>query len=101
MKSRKIGFFEVEDRFRKLVVELERRPMNEKLALEKVGELPFVLRLCISQMKAGDAAHYPEKSKHLTILQDASEAFTYKMNTCTIEEVKVQVNKAYLAFGVQ
>ena len=101
MKSRKIGFFEVEDRIRKVVIELERWPMDEKLALEKAGELPFVLGLCISQMKAGDSAHYPGKSKHLTILQNAAEAITYKMNTCTIEEVKVQVNKAYMAFGVQ
>ncbi len=101
MKTRKIGFFEVEDRIRQVVIELERWPMDEKLVLEKAGELSFVLRLCISQMKAVGAARYPGKSKHLTILQDASEAMTYKMNTCTIEEVKVQVNKAYLAFGVQ
>ena len=43
---------------------------------------------------------YPEKDKHLNILQSASEAITHKINTCTIEEATIQVNKAYMAFGV-
>ena len=101
MKARIIGFCEIENRIREVVVELERRPMDEKLVLEKAGELSFLLSLCIGQMKAADAAQYPEKNKHLNILQNASEAITYKMNTCTIEEAKAQVSKAYKAFGVQ
>ena len=101
MKARKISFGEVEDRIREIVLELERRPMDEKLVLQKAGELSFILGLCISQMKAIDASPYPEKNKHLKILQTASEAITYKRNTCTIEEAKAQVSKAYKAFGVQ
>ena len=65
MKARKVGFLEIENRFRELVIEIERRPMDEKLVLEKAGELSFLLNLCIGQMKAADAAQYPEKNKHL------------------------------------
>lgn len=101
MKARKVGFLEIKNSFREVVVEIERRPIDEKLVLEKAGELSFLLNLCISQMKAADAAQYPGKNKHLNILQSASEAITYKMNTCTIEEAKHQVRKAYKAFGVQ
>ena len=100
MKIRVISFSEVEDRIRDVVIELERKPMDEDLVIKKAGELPFILRLCLSQMNAGDAADYKEKSKHLEILQSASNAITYKMNTCTIEEAIVQVNKAFMAFGV-
>lgn len=57
MKSRIIAFSEVEERIRDAVVELERRPMDEKLVIEKAVELSFVLGVCISQMKAGDSAH--------------------------------------------
>ena len=99
MKTRVVSFFEVEKIFRDLVVELGRRPMDEKLVLEKAEALPFVLRLCISQMNASDSASYPEKSKHLNILNTASEAVTYKMNTRSLVEVIAQVNKAYMAFG--
>ena len=75
--------------------------MDEKLVIEKAVELAFVLRVCITQIKAGNSVHYPGKSKHLEILKNAAEAITYKLNACTIEEAKVQVNKAYMAFGVQ
>ena len=51
-------------------------------------------------MKASNAASYPEKDKHLSILQSAADAITYKINTCTIKEATTQVNKAYMAFGV-
>ena len=101
MKSRVITFSEVEERIRDAVVELERRPMVEKLVIEKAVELLFALGVCIRQMMAGDSAHYPGKSEHLVILKNAAEAITYKLNACTIEEAKVQVNKAYMAFGVQ
>jgi hypothetical protein len=101
MKAGKIGFYEIENRIREVIIELERRPMDEKLVLEKAGELSFLLSLCIGQMKAVDAAQYPEKKKHLSILQSASEAITYKINTCTVEDAKAQLSKAYKAFGVQ
>jgi len=101
MKARIISFGEVEDRIREIVLELERRPIDEKLVLQRAAELSVILGLCISQMKAIDASSYPEKNNHLKILQAASEAITYKINTCTIEEAEVQVNKAYRVFGAQ
>ena len=101
MKTRIISFFEVENRVRDLVVELDRSPMDEQLVLEKAAALPIVLRLCIGQMKAIDSASYPEKSKHLNILNTASKSIAYKMNTCTTDEVRVQVTNAYMAFGAQ
>ena len=100
MKTRIISFSEVENRVRNLVAEFHRRPLGEKLVLKKGAALPVILRLCISQMKAGDSVSYPEKSKHLKILNTASESITYKTNTCTAEEVRIQVNNAYMAFGV-
>lgn len=101
MKTRIISFSEVENIVRDLVAESHHRPLDEKLILEKGAVLPVVLRLCISQMKASDSASYPEKSQHLKILNAASESITYKTNTCTAEEVRIQVNNAYMAFGVQ
>ena len=100
MKARVIEFLEVKDKFREVISELDRRPMNEELVVRKAGELLFLLGVCLSQMKASNAASYPEKDKHLSILQSASDAITYKINTCTIEEATTQVNGAYMAFGV-
>jgi len=79
MKARIISFFEVKDKIREVVTELDRRPLNEKLVLKMAGELLFLLGICLSQMKAADAASYPEKDTHLSILQSASEAITYKI----------------------
>ena len=101
MKARIIDFYEVEASFREVVIELARRPMDKGLILDKAGQLSFLLRLCICQMKATDAAHYPGKDEHLKILKTASGEITYGMNTCTIEEADSQINKAYKAFGVQ
>jgi hypothetical protein len=100
MKVRIISFLEVKDKIREVVTELDRRSLNEELVLKMAGELLFLLGVCLSQMKAVDAAPYPGKDKHLSILQSASEALTCKINTCTIEEATIQVNKAYVAFGV-
>jgi hypothetical protein len=100
MKARIISFSEVENKIREVVTELDRRPLNEELVLKMAGELIFLLGICLSQMKAFDAASYPGKDKHLSILQSASEVLTYKINTCTIEQATIQVKKAYMAFGV-
>jgi hypothetical protein len=100
LKARIISFLEVKDKFTEVITDLDRRPMNEELVVRKAGELLFLLGVCLSQMKASNAASYPEKNKHLSILQSAADAITYKINTCTIEEAKTQVNKAYMAFGV-
>ena len=101
MKARVIGYSEVKERFKELLTELERRPLDEECVVEKGGLLLFALGVCISQMKAPNSTSYPEKSKHLAILEKASAAITYKINTCTVEEVAKQVNAAYQAFGVQ
>ena len=100
MKARIIGFLEVKDKFKEVITDLDRRPMDEDLVVKKAGELLFLLGVCLSQMKASNATSYPEKDKHLSILQSASDAITYKINACTIEEATTQVNKAYMAFGV-
>jgi len=100
LKGRLIGFWEVKDKFKEVTIDLDRRPMDEELVVKKAGELLFLLGVCLNQMKASNAASYPEKDKHLSILQSASEAITYKINTCTIEEVTNQVNQAYMAFEV-
>ena len=99
MKARIISFFEVKEKIREVVIELDRRPMNEELVLKMTGELLFLVGICLNQMKAVDSASYPEKDEHLSILQSASETLRYKMNNCTIEEATIQINKAYLAFG--
>ena len=101
MKIRVISFFEVEDKIKEVILELDRRPMDEGLVLTKAGELRFLLGVCLSQMSAVNSADYPEKSKHKKILQSASEDITYKLNSCTIEEATVQVKNAYMAFGEQ
>ena len=100
MAARIIDFFEVKDKFKKVITDLDRRPVNEELVVKEAGELLFLLKVCLSQMNASNSASYPEKDKHLSILQSASDAITYKINSCTTEEAATQVNKAYMAFGV-
>jgi hypothetical protein len=100
MAARIIDFFEVKDKFEEVIADLDHRPVNEELVVKKAGELLFLLKVCLSQMSASNAPPYPEKDKHLSILQSASDAITYKINSCTTEEATTQVNKAYMAFGV-
>ena len=100
MTTRIIDFFEVKDKFKEVITDLDRRPVNEELVEKKAVERLFLLRVCLSQMNASNAASYPEKEKHLSILKSASNSTTYKINSCTTEEATTQVNKAYMAFGV-
>ena len=101
MKGRVISFYEIEERMRNLTLELENNPIDEDSILEKGEVLPFMLRLCISQIQAANSKNYPDKNRHYEILQRASESITYKMNDCTICEIQSQVNEAFRAFGVQ
>ncbi len=101
MKARVLSYYDIEERFKEILTELERRPLDEEHIVEKGGELLLVLGVCISQLKAPDSTSYPEKSKHLATLETATAAITYKINTCTVEEVAEQVSAAYRAFGVQ
>ena len=100
MKSRVISFFEVEERVRDLVVELENKPVDADSIIEKGKVLPFMINLCISQMQAINSNSYPDKDKHHDMLQQASKVIKYKMNTCTYHEIKDQVNTAHRIFGV-
>lgn len=100
MKARALSYDEIEKKFGQILTELNKNPLDEKAVIEVGSELPFLLDLCISQMKAPDACTYPEKSRHLANLEKASAAVTYKINTCTVEEINEQVNAAYRALGM-
>jgi hypothetical protein len=101
VKAIVLTYYDIEERFREILTKLECRPLDEESIVEKGGELLFALGVCISQMKAPNSTAYPEKGRHLAILEKASAAITYKINTCTVEEVAKQVNAGYPAFGVQ
>ncbi len=101
MKARVISYHEVEEMFQQVLKNLGNDPLEEEAVIKTGSELIFLLRLCISQMKATNAVSYPEKSVHLAILENASSAITYKMNSCTVEQIANQVNTAYRYFGVQ
>lgn len=101
MKARIISYSEIEEVFQEILMALEQNPLDEQYILDKGAQLTFALAICLSQMKSADSAHYPEKNVHLAILEQANRTITYKINTCTIEEVSRQVTSAYRAFGVQ
>lgn len=101
VKARLIGFSEIVERFREILSELERHPLNEKLIVEKGSQLAFVLELCVSQMKATRSTVNAERRAQLAILEVAKRNITYKMNTCTVDEISKQVTLAYKAFGIQ
>lgn len=101
VKARIIAYSEIEDRFREMVSVLQRDPLDEGFVLEKGTQLAFALGLCLSQMNAQSSESYPEKSAHLERLKAARAAITFKLNTCTIEEVSSQITAAYRAFAVQ
>ena len=69
--------------------------MNEEWILDKGVQLAFALDICVGQMKASQSTFDPEKRAHLAILEEAKGAITYKINTCTVEEISNQVTAAY------
>ena len=101
MKARVLSFFEIEEQFKKLIVKFENEPLDEKLIIEEGNLLLFATGLCISQMKAADSKNYPDKAKHLKILDVALSVITFKLNTSSIDEVVDQINNAYKSFGIQ
>ena len=101
VKAKVLSYSEIEETFKELLLELERHPLDEESIVEKGGLLLFALGVCISQMRAANSTPNPEKSKHLATLEKASASITYKINTCTLEEVTKQVSAAYRAFGIQ
>ena len=101
VKARIISYSEIVDRFREILTELEQQPLNEESILDKGAQLAFALDLCVGQMKSAQSTFYPEKRAHLAILEEAQGDITYKINTCTVEEISRQVTVAYKAFGIQ
>ena len=101
MKARVISYSEIEEQFKEILIELERCPVDEELILSKGAQLVFALNVCIGQMKSVNSTYYPEKSEHMAALENASVSITYKINTCTVEEISAQATAAYKAFGVQ
>lgn len=101
MKVRVVSFSEIESAIMDLCLELESIPLDVDSILEKGRNLPFLLGLCLSQMQAPNSRNYPDKNKHYEILKMASKSITYKMNTCTLEEIRSQINDASHAFGEQ
>ncbi len=101
VKARIISYFEITERFREILTELERQPLNEEWILDKGAQLAFALDLCVGQMKSVRSTFYPEKRAHLAILEEAKGKITYKINTCTVEEISEQVTAAYKAFEIQ
>ncbi len=101
MKARVIGYSEIEEKFKEILTALEQHPPDEQYILDKGAQLVFALDICVGQMKSSDSMYYPEKSVHLANLEQAKRAITFKINTCTIEEISKQVTSAYKAFGVQ
>jgi len=101
VKTRVIGYSEIEERFNEIVTALEGYPLDEEFIREKGTLLAFALDLCISQMNAPNSGSYPEKSAHLANLKKAQEFITYKVNACTVDEISSQVTAAYRAFAVQ
>ena len=98
MKARLLSFDEIEGRLKEVQIELAQHPVNEDSVLEMGRSIPFMVGLCISQMKAFNAASYPGKAEHVEILENASKLMTYSINTCTMDEIRVQVTNAYNLF---
>ena len=101
MKARVVSYSEIEERFKEILIELDRCPLDEELILSKGAQLVFALNVCIGQMKSASSPYYPEKSEHMAALEKASASITYKINKCTVEEISAQAIAAYKAFGVQ
>ena len=101
MKTKVLSYQEIEEIFQDILMELSRDSRDDELLIEKGGELIVLLELCISQMKGLNSRSYPAKTEHLTVLENALAAITYKFNTCTVDEISAQVPAAYRAFGVQ
>ena len=101
MKVRVLSFFEIEEQFKTLIVKFKDESLDEKFIIKEGNLLLFATGLCISQMKAADSKNYPDKAKHLKILDEALSAITFKLNTSSIDEVVDQISNAYKSFGIQ
>ena len=100
MKTRVISYFEIEQNFEDILSDFDQHPLNDESIIDKGSILVFALGFCVSQMKAPDSEPSPEKSVHLAKLEKAKSLISYKMYTCTVEEVLEQVTSAYSAFNL-
>ena len=101
MKVRVLNFFEIEEKFKTFIVKFEDKSLDEQFIIQEGNLLLFATGLCISQMKAADSKNYPDKAKHLKILEQALSAISFKLNTSTVDEVVEQISNAYKSFGIQ
>lgn len=101
VKARLISYTEIVERFREILTELERQPLNEELIVEKGAELLFGLGVCVEQMRSTRRTIDAEQRAQLAKLELAKGDITYKFNTCTVDEISKQVTLAYRAFGIQ
>jgi len=101
MKTRALSFFEIKERFNSIILELEDKSLEDDYKVQEGNTLLFALGVCVSQMKAPNSENYPDKRKHVKILEEALSAITFKLNTSTIDEIVEQINVAYKSFGVQ
>ena len=100
MKTRVISYSEIKQHFEDILSALDQQPLNEQSIIDNGRSLLLLLGLCISQMKAPDSKPYPEKSVQLANLERANRLISYKLNTCTIDEISQQVTAAYKAFNL-
>ena len=101
MKVRVLNFFEIEEKFKTFIVKFEDMSLDEQFIIQEGNLLLFATGVCISQMKAAGSKNYPDKAKHLNILEEALSAITFKLNTSTVDEVVEQISNAYKSFGIQ
>ena len=101
MKMKVLSFFEIEERFKSILMELEDKSLDEDYIVQQGNMLLFATGVCVSQMKALNSESYPDKRKHVQILEEALSAITFKLNTSTIDEIVEQINVAYRSFGDQ
>ena len=78
-------------------MELEDKSLEVDYKVQQGGTLSFATVTCVSQLKTPNSENYPDKRKHVQILEEALSEITFKLNTSTVEEI----NAAYKSFGVQ
>ena len=74
MKVRVLSFFEIEEQFKPLIVKFGDESLDENYIVQEGNLLLFATGVCISQMKAADSKNYPDKARHLKILEEATAA---------------------------
>ena len=79
MKVRVLSFYEIKEQFNSIILELEDKSLDEEYKVQRGNTLIFATRICVSQMSAPNSENYPEKRKHVQILEEALSAITFKL----------------------